>query len=106
MITEVVLFDLPKGMTREQVIANYRESAPGWRANPDLIRKNYLYDAANGQGGGVYLWKDIAAAKRWHGDDFRKRMVERYGSEPVIRYYETAVVIDNEAQKTVEDVAA
>lgn len=106
MITEVVLFDLPKGMTREQVIANYRESTPRWRENPDLIRKNYLYDAQNGQGGGVYLWKDIAAAKRWHGDDFRKRMIERYGSQPVIRYYETAIVIDNEAQKTVEDVAA
>ena len=104
MITEIVLVDLPKGMTREQVIANHRESSPRWRANPDLIRKTYIYDAANRQGGGVYLWKDIAAAKRWHGEEFRKRIVERYGSEPVIRYYETAVVVDNEAQKIVEDL--
>ena len=32
-------------MTREDVVANYRRSAPSRRANPGLIRKNYLYDA-------------------------------------------------------------
>lgn len=106
MITEIVLFNLPDGMTREQVLANFRESAPRWRANGDLIRKNYLYDADNRQGGGAYLWKDIAAAKRWHGAEFRKLVRERYGSEPVIRYYETAIVVDNAADKTVEDLAA
>lgn len=42
MITEIIVFDLPEGMTREEVVANYRRSAPDWRANPDLIRKNYL----------------------------------------------------------------
>lgn len=26
-----------------------------WSANPDLIRKNYLFDAENGVGDGVYL---------------------------------------------------
>ena len=44
MITELVLFDLPEGMTREQVVAFFRQNAPKWRANSDLIRKNYLYD--------------------------------------------------------------
>src|ERR687895_2152308 len=66
MITEVVTFKLPTGMTREQLISNYRQTAPKWRENPDLVRKNYLYDGTNGLGGGVYLWKDIAAGKKWH----------------------------------------
>ena len=44
MITEIIVFDLPEGMTREEVVVNYRRSAPNWRSNPDLIRKNYLYD--------------------------------------------------------------
>jgi hypothetical protein len=44
MITELVLFALPEGMTREQVTAFFQQNAPKWRANPDLIRKNYLYD--------------------------------------------------------------
>ncbi len=57
MITEIIVFDLPHGVTREEVMANYRRSAPGWRANPGLIRKNYLYDAESRKGGGVYLWR-------------------------------------------------
>ena len=64
MITEVVTFKLPTGMTRDQLISNYRQTAPKWRENSDLIRKNYLYDGTNGLGGGVYLWKDIAASKK------------------------------------------
>jgi hypothetical protein len=105
MITEVVTFKLPMGMTREQLIGNYRQTAPKWRENPDLIRKNYLYDGANGLGGGVYLWKDIAAAKKWHDDRWRQGVVERYGSAPIISYFETAIVVDNLAQRTIEDTA-
>lgn len=45
MITEIITFAIPEGMTWDDVIANYRRSAPTWRANPDLIRKNYLFDA-------------------------------------------------------------
>ena len=44
MITEVVTFKLPRGLTREKLITNYRQTAPKWRENPDLVRKNYLYD--------------------------------------------------------------
>jgi len=39
MITEIVLFRLPEGMSREDAIAKYRLSVPAWQANPDLIRK-------------------------------------------------------------------
>jgi hypothetical protein len=101
MITEVVTFKLSTGMTRDQLISNYRQTAPKWRENPDLIRKNYLYDA-NGVGGGVCLWKDISAAKKWHDDRWRG-VVERYSSEPIITYFETAIVVDNLAQCTIED---
>ena len=43
MITEVVIFPIPKDMTREQVISLYEKSVPTWRANPDLIHKSFLY---------------------------------------------------------------
>ena len=105
MITELVLFDLPAGMSREQVVANFRKTAPGWRANPDLIRKNYLYDAAAGQGGGVYLWRDIEAARRWHDEAWKAKAAEVYGNVPTIRCFETPIVVDNAAQSTVEAAA-
>jgi hypothetical protein len=40
MITEVITFKLRPGMTREDVVAAYRKTAPIWRANPDCIRKS------------------------------------------------------------------
>jgi hypothetical protein len=106
MITEFVTFALPKGMTREQLIENYKQTAPKWRLNPDLIRKNYLFDQAGRLGGGVYLWRTKAAATRWHDDSWRKKVVELYGSEPNIRYFETPIVVDNLAQQTIEDKVA
>ena len=64
MITELVLFNLPVGITRAQVVAGMHATAAAWRANPELVRKNYLYDAANRQAGGAYLWPSVEAAQR------------------------------------------
>ena len=47
MITEIVTFTLPEGMTPEDAAANFEKTAPTWRGNPDLIRKNYLLDATS-----------------------------------------------------------
>ena len=102
MITELVLFDLPKDMTREQVAAFFRQNAPRWRASPDLIRKNYLYDPEGRRGGGAYLWPDIDAARRAHDAAWREGIRRTFGSEPEIRYFETPVVVDNARGETVE----
>jgi Putative mono-oxygenase ydhR len=95
MITEIVTFKLPEGMTHEDVVANFEKTAPNWRANPDLIRKNYLVDAINRVAGGVYLWKERAHAEKWHGEAFRQKVKEIYGSEPEIQYFDTPIVVDN-----------
>ena len=100
MFTEIVLFDLPAGMTRAQVIENFHATAPHWRANPDLIRKNYLYDPDGNRGGGVYLWRDRAAAARWHDDGWRAMAKSRYGAGPRIEIFETPVLVDNALGKT------
>jgi hypothetical protein len=97
MITEIVTFKLPEGMTRDDVVANFEKTAPNWRANPDLIRKNYLVDVGKGAAGGVYLWKERAHAEKWHGEAFRAKVKEIYGSEPEFRYFETPIVVDNVA---------
>jgi hypothetical protein len=98
MITEIVLFKLPAGMTLEQYTKAARESAPAWAANPALIRKNYLYDAERGYGGGAYTWPSIAEAQKWHGEAFKRRIKEVFGSEPTFTYYETPILVDNVAQ--------
>ena len=64
MISEIVLFRLPEGMSRADDMAKYRARVPMWQANPNLIHKAFLFDDASRRGGGVYLWKNIEAAKK------------------------------------------
>jgi len=97
MITEIVMFTLPDGMTHEDVVANCERTATSWRANPDLIRKNYLVDVRNRIAGGVYLWKEKAHAEKWHGEEFRKMIKEMYGSEPKSQFFDTPIVVHNAA---------
>jgi hypothetical protein len=95
MITEYVLFDLPAGLSREAVVAGMHEVAPRWRAEPDLIRKTFVYDAERRQAGAFYLWTNREAAVRAHDDAWRQRIRQTYGSDPVVRYFETPLVVDN-----------
>ena len=105
MITELVLFDLPAGITRDQVIEGMRATAPAWRANTELVRKNYLYDAVSGQAGGAYLWPSVEAAQRGHDAAWRARIRQMYGSEPVIRYFETPLIVDNSQDQLIDAAA-
>lgn len=96
MITEIVSFHIPEHMTREDVVALYESTVAGWKANPDLLRKNYLYDPASSTGGGVYTWKSIEAAKESHGEAFCARISDIFGAPPEFAYFETPVLIENE----------
>ncbi len=106
MITEIVTFGIPDGTTREEVVANFRRSAPGWRANPDLIRKNYLYDAETRRAGGVYLWRSMEAARRARDAAWLDRVRRTYGSEPTVQYFETPLVADNAVGETIDEADA
>jgi hypothetical protein len=102
MITEYVIFDLPTGISREEVVAGMREVAPHWRATPDLVRKTFLYDAQANQAGAFYTWTNRAAAERAHDAAWRQRLRDSYGCEPVVRYFETPLVVDNALGQTIE----
>jgi hypothetical protein len=95
MISEYVLFDVPPGTPREDIVAGMHDVAPRWQAEPDLIRKTFLYDPQAGQAGALYLWRHRAAAEAAHGEAWRQRIRAAYGSEPVIRYFQTPLVVDN-----------
>jgi hypothetical protein len=103
MITEIVKFKLPEGLTREEVVAGFEATAGRWKDNPDLIRKNYLVDLESRTGGGVYLWNTRADAEKWHGEEFRQRIKAKYGSEPKSEFFETPVVVDNVADEIVTE---
>jgi len=105
MITEIVLFRLPEGMTRNDAIAKYRLTVPVWQANPDLIRKTFLYDETSRRGGAVYQWTNTGAAKLAHGPEFLKRIRATYGCEPEFQYFETPILIDNTTRQVIDEAA-
>ncbi|MGB8624508.1 MAG: hypothetical protein WCD16_16990 [Paracoccaceae bacterium] len=94
MITEIVTFRIDPGLGRDEVLARYEETMPAWQENPELVRKMYLYDEEAGQGGGVYLWNSIDAAKRAHDAAWCDRAEATYGSRPQFAYFETPFIIE------------
>jgi hypothetical protein len=99
MITEIVLWKMPKGMSRNDIINKFRASVPTWQANPNLIHKAFLFDEKSRRGGGVYLWKNIEAAKLAHGPAFKDRIDAVFGDRPDFQYFDSPVVIDTVAKQ-------
>ena len=105
MITEIVLFRLPKDMSRKEAMSKYRASIPIWQGKPDLIRKTFLYDEPSQRGGAVYLWDNIESAKQAHGPAFQERIRATFGADPEFQYFESPIVIDNTANEVIDAAA-
>jgi hypothetical protein len=106
MITEVITFKLRPGMTREDVVAVYRTTAPilarQSRVHPQVLPLRRR--AAAGR-------RRLPVEEHRGGEEGARRGVARddqrlYGSEDEISivYFETPVVADNLVQQTIEDV--
>jgi hypothetical protein len=94
MITAIVRFRLPKGMTLDDAKRIYEKSVPNYAGAPGLVRKYYLFGEGE-IGGGVYLWQSREAAENMYSPAWKKMITERYGTAPEITYYETPVIVDN-----------
>jgi len=103
MITAVVQFPLPEGVTREDAKSLFESSAPRYRDVAGLVRKYYLFDAEEGVAGGCYLFESAAAADAAFDADWRRLIEGRYGATPQVRYFETPVVVDNVSGDIVVD---
>jgi hypothetical protein len=105
MISEIVLFRLPDGVSRADAMVKYRARVPMWQANPDLIHKAFLFDEKSRRGGGVYLWRNIEAAKKARGPAFEEAIESIFGSKPEFQYFEAPIVIDNAAKEVLDNAA-
>ena len=105
MITAFIQFTLPAGTTRNDVMAAFRASVEQLRGYPGLIRKHYLYNAEEGTAAGVYLWESRAAAEALYTPEWRRMITARYGSEPVIAWFDTPILLDNTTGEVIDEAA-
>jgi hypothetical protein len=101
MITAIVRFKVPEGMTLEEATGMFEGSADKYRGLEGLARKYYLF-GEDGTAGGAYLWDSRAAAERLYTDEWKAAIKGRFGSTPTIEYFESPVIVDN----TTEAVSA
>jgi hypothetical protein len=62
---------------------------------PGLVRKQFIYAQEDDWAGGVYLWETRADAENFYGGVWLEGIRQRYGMDPIIRYFETAAITDN-----------
>ncbi len=105
MITALIQFKLPKPITLAQAREIFLGTAPKYREVDGLIRKYYILSADGGTGGGVYLWNSRESAERLYTEDWKKFILEKYGSEPTVTYFETPVIVDNLSGEIIRDEA-
>jgi len=98
MITAVVTFKIPQGMTREKWLEQSKSVAARFQNIPGLIRKQFLY-SDKGIGGGVYLWETREAAEACYRGPWRDNIRAIAGVDPDIAWFESAVVVDNESHE-------
>ena len=94
MITAIVLYDMPKSITREQCLAHFQKIAPGFLETPGFLRKQFIYGIDGKVAGGAYMWETMEAAKAFYAGPWLDGIKERYGNESTITYFETFAVAD------------
>ena len=103
MITALVQFRLPKPLSRDEAQEIFLSTAPRYRDFQGLIRKYYVLSEDGVTAGGVYLWQSRKDAERLYTDEWKKFIVEKYGSEPSVTYFESPIIVDNLTGEILQD---
>ncbi len=94
MITATVRYKLPPHIDYDACRAHFHKIAPGFRSAHGLISKHFIW-SESGWAGGVYQWETLADAKAFYSGPWLAGIVERYGMQPQVEYYEVFAVTDN-----------
>jgi len=100
MFTATVRYKLPSHIDYAACREHFHKIAPGFQQVKGLISKHFIW-SESGWAGGVYQWETREDAERLYGGAWRDGIVERYGMQPQIEYYEVFGLTDN-SRGTVE----
>ena len=96
MITTLVQFQMSTPITLEDATRRFESSAPKYQNLSGLIRKYYVRSEDGRFAGGIYLWESRQAAEKVYSGEWRERVEKLYGAEPVITWFDSPVIVDNQ----------
>jgi hypothetical protein len=103
MITTLVQIKLSETLSLDKARDIFASTAPKHIEIQGLIRKYYLLSEDGGTAGGVYLWESRRAAETLYTDDWKKFILQKYGSEPSVTYFDSPVIVDNLLGEIIQD---
>ena len=103
MITTITQFRLQQPLSRDEARRIFQSTAPTYLGVDGLLRKCYLLSEDGLTAGGVYLWRSRADAEAMYTEGWREFVRAKYGTDPVVTYFESPVLVDNVAQEIVTD---
>jgi heme-degrading monooxygenase HmoA len=95
LITVITRFQLPAGVTADQIRAAFDEVAPKFRNVPGLVRKQFLHSKDSRTAGGVYLWNDEDAALAFMNERVAPMIRGKFHVDPTIEFYDSPVIVEN-----------
>lgn len=95
MITVIAEFKLPKQISNHKAREIFLSTAPKYQGMPGLIRKYYFLAPDGIKAGGIYLWQSREYADSLYTDEWKAFVRSKYGSDPILTYLDTPVVVDN-----------
>jgi heme-degrading monooxygenase HmoA len=90
-VSTLVTIAIPAGVGRARLVQEFQASIPTYRAVPGLLRKHFIL-TDDGRFGGIYLWKDRAAADQWFSAAWKERVRTTYGTEATLEWFDTAIL--------------
>ena len=94
-VVAVVTVPKPWYAPQALIASRMRDTVPEYEAVPGLAFKAYSFARADGAFGGLYLWKDLPAARAWFGPAWFERVQRERGVAGHVRFFEVPVAIDN-----------
>ena len=103
MITTLVQIKLSETLSLDKAQDIFAGTAPKYIDIQGLVRKYYLLSEDGETAGGVYLWESRKAAETLFTDEWKKFILQKYGSEPSVTYFNSPVIVDNLLGEIIKD---
>ena len=91
-VSTIVTIPTPAGVDHERLLREFNAALPTYRKVDGLLRKAFIV-TRDGRFGGIYVWRDQAAADRWFDANWHERVKKTYGVAAELEWFDTPILL-------------